>query len=174
MKELEKYIKDGITIRKTDHGYNVFTIPTQHFEVESLDMLTVEAFEEAIKNQLDLEDLQAELIAEKFKRLSAEEIIKILDDNMDETEFAHYYDYEKMTKLLGESEEVFNGSDEGDIIIVRYFKEHGVYIMVEGWAMSSYDFEFDSGFIEVIPEHKVKKTFKIKQKDNKPPEDLPF
>jgi hypothetical protein len=54
-----KYIKDGITIRKTDVGpsevYRVFTIPTQHFDVESLNELTPERFEIEIERQKEYE-----------------------------------------------------------------------------------------------------------------------
>ena len=33
MIELKEWIKDGIDIRKTNEGYVVFTVPTQHFNV---------------------------------------------------------------------------------------------------------------------------------------------
>ncbi len=33
MIELKEWIKDGIDIRKTNEGYNVFTIPTQYFGI---------------------------------------------------------------------------------------------------------------------------------------------
>jgi hypothetical protein len=176
MKDLEKYIKDGITITKIDGGYRVFTIPTQHFEVKSLDDLVPAAFEEAIKRQGEYEDLHNEMLHAAFERLSAKEIIEILEKNTNETEFAHYYDdycENKLDELLGPSEEVYNDYDDGDKRVVRFFKQHGVYIMVEGWEMSSYDYEFDSGFIEVIPDHKIKKTFKLKPKEGEK-DDLPF
>jgi hypothetical protein len=57
-----KYIIDGITIRKTKNGYRVFTIPTQHFNIVNLDELTNERFEEAMKSQNEKEDLEKELV----------------------------------------------------------------------------------------------------------------
>ena len=39
------YIIDGITINKTKEGYSVFTIPTQHFNIDDLDELTIESYE---------------------------------------------------------------------------------------------------------------------------------
>ena len=36
MIELAEWIEDGITIRKTNTGYQVFTIPTQHFDIIEL------------------------------------------------------------------------------------------------------------------------------------------
>lgn len=51
-----KYIADGITINKTNDGnYIVFTIPTQHFKVTSLDELTNEMFEKEIERQKQYE-----------------------------------------------------------------------------------------------------------------------
>ena len=46
MIELKEWIKDGIDIRKTKDGYQVFTIPTQHFEIKELDELTQDKFKE--------------------------------------------------------------------------------------------------------------------------------
>ena len=60
---LFKYIVDGITIEKlSKSGYRVFTIPTQHFEISSLEELTPESFEKAIKLQQELDELQNGLI----------------------------------------------------------------------------------------------------------------
>lgn len=56
MKNLFKYIEDGITIDKTKTGYSVFTIPTQRFKINSLDELTPERFEVAIAAQKEYED----------------------------------------------------------------------------------------------------------------------
>jgi hypothetical protein len=42
-------------------GYNVFTIPTQHFKISSLEDLTPAKFEEMIKRQEDYEKLAREL-----------------------------------------------------------------------------------------------------------------
>ena len=64
-----KYIVNGITINKTKDGYKVFTIPTQHFNITSLDDLTNERFELEIERQL------------KYKKDSSELIELWLDDN---------------------------------------------------------------------------------------------
>lgn len=49
MKEILKYIIDGITISgNPKDGYTVFTIQTQHFKISSLDELNAERFEKAI------------------------------------------------------------------------------------------------------------------------------
>jgi hypothetical protein len=57
-----KYIVDGITIDKTNYGYRVFTIPTQHFNIVNLDELTNERFEEAMKFQNESKHLENQLI----------------------------------------------------------------------------------------------------------------
>ena len=62
MKDIIKYIENGVTIRKTDFGYRVFTIPTQHFNIDSLEELTPDKFEEEIENQKESERLQNSLI----------------------------------------------------------------------------------------------------------------
>ena len=46
-----KYIIDGITIDKTKDGYRVFTIPTQHFNIDNLDELTDDRFDFEIQRQ---------------------------------------------------------------------------------------------------------------------------
>jgi len=62
-----KYIIDGITIRKTTDGYSVFTLQTQHFNIVNLDELTNERFEEAIKFQNEREDLQNQLLKAMYE-----------------------------------------------------------------------------------------------------------
>lgn len=62
MKEILKYIENGISINgNSKDGYEVFTIPTQHFKISSLEDLTVEKFEEMIKRQEEHEKLESEL-----------------------------------------------------------------------------------------------------------------
>ena len=51
MIELKEWIKDGIDIRKIKDGYQVFTIPTQHFEIKELDELTPDKFKEMVERQ---------------------------------------------------------------------------------------------------------------------------
>ena len=58
-----KYIVDGISIDKTRNGgYSVFTIPTQHFNIDSLEELTNERFEKEIERQKRYEKDSSELI----------------------------------------------------------------------------------------------------------------
>ena len=66
---IKNYIVEGITINKTNDGYRVFTIPTQHFNIKELDELTSERFELEIANQKKQEELQNELFGEYFKDL---------------------------------------------------------------------------------------------------------
>ena len=69
MLSIKNYIAEGITIDKTNDGYRVFTIPTQHFNIKELDELTSERFELEIANQNKQEELQNELFGEYFKDL---------------------------------------------------------------------------------------------------------
>jgi hypothetical protein len=73
MIELKKWIKDGIDIRKTNEGYVVFTISTQHFNIKELDELTPERFEQEVERRKHFDELQAQLLGEAFgKRVEAE------------------------------------------------------------------------------------------------------
>lgn len=58
-----KYIVDGIDIRKTKEGYRVFTIPTQHFDITNLDELTNERIDEEFRK----EEKYREKINEMFR-----------------------------------------------------------------------------------------------------------
>jgi len=72
MIELKEWIKDGIDIRKTNEGYVVFTIPTQHFNVKELDELTPERFSKEVEIQKNNIELQNELLGKAFgKRVEA-------------------------------------------------------------------------------------------------------
>ena len=65
MKDLIPYIKDGLTIeRKLDGGYRVFTIPTQHFSVDSLEDLTPERFEDEVVKEINSQILEDQLLNE--------------------------------------------------------------------------------------------------------------
>lgn len=62
--ELLKYIKNGINISGNPvDGYEVFTVPTQHFKIASLDDLTPERFEREIQRQNDSLDLESKILA---------------------------------------------------------------------------------------------------------------
>jgi hypothetical protein len=69
MLSIKEYIVEGITINKTNDGYRVFTIPTQHFNIKELDELTSERFELEIANQKKQEEFQTQLFGEYFKDL---------------------------------------------------------------------------------------------------------
>jgi hypothetical protein len=69
MLSIKEYITNGITIDKTNDGYRVFTIPTQHFNIKELDELTADRFEKEIQKQKESEELQNELFGEYFKDL---------------------------------------------------------------------------------------------------------
>jgi hypothetical protein len=72
MIELKEWIEDGITIRKTNDGYQVFTIPTQHFDVKELADLTPDKFREMVLKQEQFQELQNELLGKSFgKRVEA-------------------------------------------------------------------------------------------------------
>jgi hypothetical protein len=68
-----EYIKNGITIKGNPlDGYEVFTIPTQHFKMDSLHQLTPETFENAIQKQKELDELTSEMFKEVFKEVQNE------------------------------------------------------------------------------------------------------
>ena len=72
MIELAEWIKDGITIRTTNKGYQVFTIATQHFDVIELSELTPERFKAEVEKQNNHQEWQAELLGAAFgKRVEA-------------------------------------------------------------------------------------------------------
>ena len=63
MKDILKYIETGISIDgNPKDGYTIFTIPTQHFKIYSLEELTPAKFEEMIKKQEEYEKLENELL----------------------------------------------------------------------------------------------------------------
>ena len=72
MIELKEWIEDGITIRKTNTGYQVFTIPTQHFDIVELNELTPERFKAEVEKQKKNIEMQDELLSLAFgKRVEA-------------------------------------------------------------------------------------------------------
>ena len=80
MIELKEWIKDGIDIRKTNEGYVVFTIPTQHFNIKELDELTPERFSKEVEIQEKNIELQNELLGEAFGKRVEAELFKDLFD----------------------------------------------------------------------------------------------
>ena len=72
MIELAEWIKDGITIDKKNNGYRVFTIPTQHFDINDLNELTPDRFKVEVEKQQKNIEMQNELLALAFgKRVEA-------------------------------------------------------------------------------------------------------
>lgn len=72
-REIYEYIKNGITINgNPTEGYTVFTIPTQHFKIDSLHQLTPETFEREIQKQKEYERMSSELMSEVFKEVQNE------------------------------------------------------------------------------------------------------
>jgi hypothetical protein len=72
MIELADWIKDGITIDKKNIGYRVFTIPTQHFDINDLSELTPDRFKAEVEKQQKNIEMQNELLALAFgKRVEA-------------------------------------------------------------------------------------------------------
>lgn len=72
MIELKEWIEDGITIRKTNKGYQIFTIPTQHFDINDLSELTPERFKTEVEKQQKNIEIQNELLGLAFgKRVEA-------------------------------------------------------------------------------------------------------
>ena len=72
MIELKEWIEDGITIDKKTNGYRVFTIPTQHFDINELSELTPERFKAEVERQAKQEQWQTELLGLAFgKRVEA-------------------------------------------------------------------------------------------------------
>jgi hypothetical protein len=72
MIELKEWIEDGITIRKTNSGYQVFTIPTQHFDIIEFSELTPERFKTEVERQNKHQEWQTELLGLAFgKRVEA-------------------------------------------------------------------------------------------------------
>ena len=71
--KIYEYIKHGITINGNPiDGYTVFTIPTQHFKIDSLHQLTPETFEREIQKQKEHDELTSEIFKEVQKEIDQE------------------------------------------------------------------------------------------------------
>lgn len=64
--KLKEWIENGITISKTNGGYRVFTIPTQHFDIKELDELTPERFKAEVEKQKQDREWEADLFKDLF------------------------------------------------------------------------------------------------------------
>ena len=72
MIELKEWIEEGITIDKKNAGYRVFTIPTQHFDINDLSELTPDRFKAEVERYQKNIEMQNELLGLAFgKRVEA-------------------------------------------------------------------------------------------------------
>ena len=72
MIELKEWIEEGITIDKKNEGYRVFTIPTQHFDINDLSELTPARFRVEVERYQKNMEMQNELLGLAFgKRVEA-------------------------------------------------------------------------------------------------------
>jgi hypothetical protein len=78
MIELKEWIEDGITIRKTNDGYQVFTIPTQHFDINDLSELTPDRFKVEVERYQKNIEMQNELLGLAFGKRVEGELFKDL------------------------------------------------------------------------------------------------
>jgi len=83
MENLKEWIEDGITIRKTNSGYQVFTIPTQHFDIVELSELTPDKFKAEVERQKHFQELQTELLGLAFGKRVEEGLFDDLFEKMD-------------------------------------------------------------------------------------------
>jgi hypothetical protein len=73
-KEIYEYIKDGLVISgRPNKGYTVFTTPTQWFDLDKLEDLTPQRFQEEFQKQKEHD----ELVSVVFK-----EVQKEIDENI--------------------------------------------------------------------------------------------
>ena len=87
MVELKEWIEDGITIRKTNTGYQVFTIPTQHFDINDLNELIPDRFKAEVERQEKHSQWQSELLGLAFgKRVEAGLFDDLFKNDQMETE----------------------------------------------------------------------------------------
>jgi hypothetical protein len=81
MIELAEWIKDGINIDKKNVGYRVFTIPTQHFDINDLNELTPERFKIEVEKQQKNIEMQNELLALAFGKRVEDGLFSDLFEN---------------------------------------------------------------------------------------------
>ena len=81
MIEFAEWIKDGITIRTTNKGYQIFTIPTQHFDIIELSELTPERFKAEVEKQERNIEMQNELLALAFGKRVEDRLFGDLFEN---------------------------------------------------------------------------------------------
>lgn len=94
-------------------------------------------------------------MSEVKQKLTAAEILAVLNEKIDRVSSFAFEDYDAEELGLGEIEEVdqHGGEDEGSTwYSVKHFKDHDVYIQVDGYYQSHYGTDFDNGMgHEVFP-----------------------
>ena len=85
MKELEKYVGEcfSINYERNKNRFCIFTIPTQHFYIESLSELTPNRFDLEVQKQKENQALTTRNLNEVFQ-LASELRDKKLNQNQDE------------------------------------------------------------------------------------------
>jgi hypothetical protein len=83
MIEFAEWIKDGIAIDKKNIGYRVFTIPTQHFDINDLSELTPDRFKAEVEKQQKNIEMQNELLALAFGKRIENGLFGDLFEKMD-------------------------------------------------------------------------------------------
>lgn len=91
--------------------------------------------------------------------MTVKEIIEKLEENDISVSAFAYCDFDSKELGLGEFKEVEQkgGEDEGsEWYSIKYFKDHDVYIMTQGYYQSHYGTDFDYGYgEEVKPKEKI-------------------
>ena len=69
MKEIEKYVGESFSINyeRNKNRFCIFTIPTQHFYIESLGELTPERFDLEIKKEKENQELTIKMMSMAYE-----------------------------------------------------------------------------------------------------------
>ena len=121
-KELYKYIKDGLSINKREDCYDVWTIPTQHFKVLTLDELTPERFEEAVQKHEEYLRSEKELWKEHCLTSRVLEAANIIAKNNFRISKANYIHLSK-ERITEFAKELAVNNKQAIVILKEYFKE---------------------------------------------------
>jgi len=89
-----------------------------------------------------------------MEKLTGKQILEKLSEAKISYEAIAYMDYDSEELGLGPVEEVdqYGGEGQGEEwYSVQYFKDHGVYIQIDGYYQSHYGCDFDNAPYEVEP-----------------------
>jgi len=166
-KNLIPYIKDGITIDKLPNGkYSVFTIQTQRFTINSLEELTPQSFEDAIKRFEEKEELQRQAMAKFQEEVFSKKIEGIPVDKLTFEYFKSIIDQPTTSEF-----KVMNGETVpvGDKYLLKFNNdmEYEVYIhSVYFNSKKNPDLNevgfiiIETGRLEILSLGQIKKTIK--------------